>query len=307
VTRFAGLAVPATLALAGCAAVVPGASAPGPQTLAQAPAQAPAQARGQAQAPVQSRRSEPIRFSGELTQGGWIKGVVPPGTRSLVLDDRPVSFDEDGNFFIAFDRDAKPSARLVASGPQGTSESALAIAPRAWRIEHVNASPTGSAPSAAFLALRKPELARIAAARARSTGAQGWRQAFAWPAQGRISGRFGSQRIYRGQPGSYHSGLDIAGPTGTQFVAPADGVVILAAEQPFTLEGKLLMIDHGMGLNSAFLHCSELLVREGETVRQGQPIGRIGMTGRASGPHLHWSVKWNDARLDPILLTGPMR
>jgi murein DD-endopeptidase MepM/ murein hydrolase activator NlpD len=66
------------------------------------------------------------------------------------------------------------------------------------------------------------------------------------------------------------------------------------------------MIDHGMGLNSAFLHCSELLVREGDHVRQGQPIGRIGMTGRATGPHLHWSVKWNEARLDPILLTGPM-
>jgi murein DD-endopeptidase MepM/ murein hydrolase activator NlpD len=91
------------------------------------------------------------------------------------------------------------------------------------------------------------------------------------------------------------------------FNAPADGVVILAAESPFTLEGRLLMIDHGMGLNSAFLHCSELLVREGERVTQGQPIGRIGMTGRASGPHLHWSIKWRDARLDPLLFAGPMR
>jgi murein DD-endopeptidase MepM/ murein hydrolase activator NlpD len=84
-------------------------------------------------------------------------------------------------------------------------------------------------------------------------------------------------------------------------------VVILAAEKPFTLEGNLLMIDHGMGLNSAFLHCSQLLVREGERVKQGQVIGRIGATGRATGPHLHWSLKWNDARIDPILLTGPMR
>lgn len=83
-------------------------------------------------------------------------------------------------------------------------------------------------------------------------------------------------------------------------------MVILAATAPFTLEGKLLMIDHGAGLNSAFLHCSELLVHEGEAVRQGQIVGRVGATGRATGPHLHWSLKWREARLDPILFAGPM-
>ncbi|MGD9664537.1 MAG: M23 family metallopeptidase, partial [Novosphingobium sp.] len=124
-----------------------------------------------------------------------------------------------------------------------------------------------------------------------------------WPVKGRISGRFGSQRVYRGEPGSYHSGIDITtGTSGTPFVAPADGVVILAAEQPFSLEGHLLMIDHGGGLNSAFLHCSQILVKEGERVKQGQVIGRIGMSGRATGPHLHWSLKWDSARLDPLLL-----
>ena len=108
-------------------------------------------------------------------------------------------------------------------------------------------------------------------------------------------------------PGAYHSGTDVAGATGTPFVAPADGVVILVAPSPFSLEGNLLMIDHGMGLNSAFLHSSQVLVKVGEAVKQGQVIGRIGMTGRATGPHLHWSIKWRDARLDPILFTGPMR
>jgi murein DD-endopeptidase MepM/ murein hydrolase activator NlpD len=96
--------------------------------------------------------------------------------------------------------------------------------------------------------------------------------------------------------------MDIAAPNGTYFVAPADGVVTLAATDAFTLEGHLLMIDHGMGLNSAFLHCSELLVKEGDHVKQGQVIGRVGATGRASGPHLHWGMKWNNARVDPKLL-----
>ena len=162
-------------------------------------------------------------------------------------------------------------------------------------------------PTPEFTARRQPELARIAAARRVETGSAGWRQDFIWPATGRISGRFGSQRVYRGEPGSYHSGIDIAtGASGTPYVAPADGVVVLAAASPFTLEGNLLIIDHGMGLYSAFLHSSELLVREGEAVRQGQPIGRIGETGRATGPHLHWGLTWRGARLDPLVFTGPM-
>jgi murein DD-endopeptidase MepM/ murein hydrolase activator NlpD len=153
----------------------------------------------------------------------------------------------------------------------------------------------------------RPELARIAAARAKDHDVEGWRQDFVWPVKGRISGRFGSQRVYRGEPGAYHSGLDIAtGASGTPFVAPADGVVILATETPFSLEGYLLMIDHGNGLNSAFLHNSRIVVREGERVRQGQHIGDIGATGRATGPHLHWGLMWRGQRLDPLLFVGPM-
>ena len=134
----------------------------------------------------------------------------------------------------------------------------------------------------------------------------GWRQDFRWPVTGRISGLFGAQRIYRGEPGSYHSGVDVARPTGTIVVAPADGVVTLAATDAFTLEGHLLMLDHGMGLNSAFLHLSAITVVPGQRVRQGDPIGRVGATGRATGPHLHWSMKWHDRRIDPLLIAGPM-
>jgi len=259
-------------------------------------------------APAAPPRAVTIPFAGEPTQGGWIRGTLPAGMRSLSLDGTPVDVAPDGSWFAAFDRDAGPQALLrtvLANGSLG--EQRIAVSPRAWQIENVNIARSPGGPSAAFMALRRPELARINAARAQVTGAQGWRQHFVWPATGRISGRFGSQRIYRGEPGAYHSGLDISsGTSGTPFVAPADGVVILAAEKPFTLEGNLLMLDHGMGLNSAFLHCSQILVKEGDHVRQGQVIGRIGMTGRATGPHLHWSIKWNEARLDPLLFLGPM-
>ena len=246
-------------------------------------------------------------WSGELTQGGWVRGQVPDGTVTVTLDGEPVMVDDDGHYFAAFDRDAGTSATLVAELANGSQVSqTLEISPRAWNIEHVNVARRPGGASEAFMRIRRPELEQIGAARAHRSETDGWRQDWIWPVKGRISGRFGSQRVYRGEPGSYHSGLDIAtGESGTPFVAPADGVVVLAAEKPFSLEGHLLMIDHGNGLNSAFLHCSALLVKVGDHVRQGQEIGRIGSSGRATGPHLHWSIKWQNARLDPLLFIPP--
>ena len=250
-----------------------------------------------------------LALTGRLTQGGWARGIVPNDAQSLTLDGQPVPLGPDRHFFLAFDRDAPPVAQLRIKRADGSAAvRQLAISPRAWQIEHIPLGPRrGTLPDQAFVIRRAAELARINAARAVGATSDGWRQSFLWPVTGRLSGRFGSQRIYNGTPGAYHSGLDIAtGANGTPFVAPADGVVILAAASPFTLEGRLLMIDHGMGLNSAFLHCSVLAVKEGDVVRRGQYIGRIGMTGRATGPHLHWSIKWQDKRLDPLLFAGPM-
>ena len=284
------LTAAALLALAGC--VSPRPAPPAPQVAPAAPAPLP-----------------PARFilSGEREQGGLMVGTAPAGTTRLTLNGATVPIAQDGRFLIAFDRDAGPAAELVATRSDGsTARERIAVTPRAWRIERLPNLPRISQPSAEFQRRRPPELARIAAARAKATGAEGWRQPFRWPATGRISGLFGAQRIYAGEPGSYHGGVDVAKPTGAPILAPADGVVILAADAPFTLEGNLLMIDHGMGLNSAFLHLSKIEVVEGQSVKQGQLIGRVGATGRATGPHLHWGMKWNDARLDPLLITGPM-
>jgi len=237
-----------------------------------------------------------------LTQGGWARGVARSGL-TLDLGGVTVLPGPDGRFMIAFDRDAGPTATLTGRAANGwTTTLPLTIAPRAWQIEIIDAPLRPPAlPSEEYLRIRAAEVARITAARAKVTGASGWAQTMIRPAPGRISGRFGAQRIYRGEPGSYHSGLDLAAASGTPILAPADGVVILAAPAPFTLEGRLLMVDHGMGLSSAFLHCSAHRVAEGDAVRQGQPIAEVGMTGRATGPHLHWGIRWHEARLDPLL------
>jgi murein DD-endopeptidase MepM/ murein hydrolase activator NlpD len=249
-----------------------------------------------------------FRLSAQPRQGALVQGHVPAETVRLVVDGRDIAFAEDGRFILGFGRDYQLTTTITAFFADGRSlAETLAVARTAWRVESLPTVRRYPQPSAEFQARRPGELAQIAAARRARPMAQGWRQRFIWPARGRVSGVFGSQRIYAGEPGAPHNGVDVTGAVGTPVVAPADGVVTLAASLPFTLEGNLVLLDHGLGLDSAFLHLSRIDVRVGDVVRQGQSIGAIGATGRASGPHLHWGVRWNDERLDPQMVAGPMR
>ena len=256
-------------------------------------------------APMPAPRA--FSLEGVAEQGGILMGEADARTTALSLDGKPVDLAPDGVFLIGFDRDAPASALLIEEGEGWRAEHPIVVAPRAWRIERVDAPYRAGRTDAEFASLRPAEVAQIAAARRIHTDAGGWRQAFRWPATGRQSGWFGSQRVYQGKPGSYHSGADVAVPTGTPIVAPADGVVILAADRPFTLEGNLLMLDHGAGLSSAFLHLSRIDVKPGDRVTQGQPVGAVGNSGRATGPHLHWSLRWGAAKLDPLIVAGAMQ
>jgi murein DD-endopeptidase MepM/ murein hydrolase activator NlpD len=234
-------------------------------------------------------------------------GKAPTGTSAVTLDGKPVELSRDGRFLIGFGRDADPVAVVEVRMTDGrVIRQELQVQSRQWDIQSLPTLPRGTTPTPEFLARRKIELERINTARAIQSGSEGWRQRFVWPVIGRISGVFGSQRIYAGEPGAPHSGVDVARPTGTPVGSPADGMVVLAADAPFTLEGDLLIIDHGMGLSSAFLHLSRIDVQAGQQVRQGQIVGAIGATGRATGPHLHWGMTWRGVRVDPQLLVGPM-
>jgi murein DD-endopeptidase MepM/ murein hydrolase activator NlpD len=253
--------------------------------------------------------AQAIALDGQAVQGGLVRGHAPAGTAELRIGDQPVALAVDGGFVIGLDRDQPATARLTARlGDGRILEQDVAVAPRAWRIEHLGiARRPGGITDEAYRLRREAETARIREARAARSESDGWRQSFIWPSTGRISGSFGSQRIYRGVAAAYHSGVDVAPGAGAPVVAPADGIVVLAGPPIFSLEGNLVIIDHGMGLNSAFLHLARSEVTVGQHVRQGERIGTVGATGRATGPHLHWSLMWNGARLDPQLVAGPMR
>ncbi len=248
-----------------------------------------------------------IALTGHAGQGGLLFGTAPGGTVTLRLGDKPVRLTGDGRFVIGFGRDAPAAAMLTATLADGRQVvRTVPVEQRTYQVESIPGLHRGTTgPSAEYEAIRAPELAKIAAARAGETTETGWTQAFAWPALGRVSGVYGSQRILGGVPGSPHYGVDIAAPAGTPVVAPADGVVRQAGDL-FSLEGNLVMLDHGHGVVSAFLHLSRTVVVVGERVRRGQPIGAIGTTGRSTGPHLHWSVTWDDVKIDPATLVPPM-
>ena len=258
--------------------------------------------------------AQTFRLSAPAQQGGLLSGIVPADTALLLLDGKPVRFAADGRFILGFGRDQGPSAILEARMQDGRLlRLPIAVAPRHWDVSSLPTLYQGTSPSEAYRKIRAAEFAQIEAARGVHAGSDGWRQAFHWPATGRISTMFGSQRIYaHGVAGAPHGGLDIArtpgGPVleGTAARAPADGIVVLATDHPFSLEGNLVMIDHGFGLVSALMHLQRIDVKTGDRVARDQEIGLIGRTGRATGPHLHWGMTWYDVRIDPILLVGPM-
>ena len=254
-----------------------------------------------------TERADFEAIEGKFIQGGWVRGKAPSGVTLLKLDGIDVPVAPDGSFFAAFDRDHADSTTLTATlANGGTLEKPFAIAARDWQISHVGIARGRGNNLEAYWKKREPEYNAIQDARAKVTGAEGWKQDFIWPVTGRISGFFGRQRIYAGEPGPYHSGIDVAATTGTPLVSPADGVIVLA-RTGFSLEGGIVIVDHGAGLNSAFIHLSDVPVKEGQAVKQGQLIAKVGSTGRSTGPHMHWSLMWGESRIDPLLMTGPMK
>lgn len=247
-----------------------------------------------------------VELRGEAVQGGLMFGQAAPGSE-VRLDGEALVVSEAGEFVIGFGRDEQGSRVLQIIEPgQPPRERVLDIAPRDYAIERVDGLPPQTVtPDPESLARIRAEAAQVAEARARRDARAAWRSGFRWPASGRLSGFYGSQRILNGEPRRPHFGVDVAAPEGHPVYAPADGVITLVHPDMF-FSGGTIVLDHGQGLSSTFLHLSEVLAKEGAEVRQGELIGRIGATGRATGPHLDWRMNWLDRRVDPqLLMDGP--
>ncbi len=252
-----------------------------------------------------SSNSTGIELNGEMIQGGLITGKVAPGTE-LIFNKQQVYVNEQGDFAFGFGRDEKPNGILkILKKNQKEQLIRLKIKQRDYKIQRINGLPQDKVTPRTKKQKDKIIADRILVKQARqvvSSQAQ-FLKGFIWPAAGRISGVYGSQRVLNGEPRRPHFGVDIANHTGSKVIAPAGGVVVLA-EADLYFSGGTVIVDHGGGIFSSFLHLSKINVSLNQTVKQGEIIALIGATGRVTGPHLDWRINWFNVRLDPALLVS---
>ena len=253
-------------------------------------------------AALSAQADNPVELRGHWQQGGIVFGRVTPGSR-VQFETRAVRVTAAGDFVLGLGPDAPAQMVLEVTGPDGrVARHPVAVQQREYQVQRVNGveqKHVTPPPELTERIAREAEL--VNRARQLDDTRTDFLQDFIWPLEGPITGVYGSRRVYNGTPKSPHYGLDIAGPLGAKVVAPAAGVVTLAEADLF-YSGGTLILDHGHGLSSTFIHLSKILVKLGERIEQGQPIAEVGATGRVTGPHLDWRMNWFDVRLDPALL-----
>lgn len=250
--------------------------------------------------------ADDLTLEGTFKQGGLVIGQALPGSE-VRFNDQVLSLTQDGHFVFGFGRDAPKTAELAVTFPDGRQESrTLEVAGRTYNIQRIDNLPTSKVtpPESVYERIKK-EGAKIWALRQVDRPEADFLGGFVWPAKGILSGVYGSQRILNGKPKQPHYGVDIAAPAGSLAYAPAGGLVVLA-EDDLYYTGGTVIIDHGHGLSSAFLHMQKVEVEVGQHLKQGDLLGEIGATGRATGPHLDWRMNWFNERIDPAFLVSPI-
>lgn len=242
----------------------------------------------------------------QVSQGQLVVGQTSPGAR-VTYQRRVLTADADGRFVFGVGRDDVRRIELDVRHPNGAQEIVeIDILARDWPVERVNGVPEKTVNPPPEIAARiAREQAAVAKVRERDDARSDFADGFAWPLKGRVTGRFGRQRVYNGTPAAPHSGTNVAAPQGTPLLAPAAGIVTFA-DPALYLTGGTVVIDHGRGVSSTFLHLSAIGVKVGERVEKQQALGKVGATGRATGPHMHWGLNWFDVRLDPELAAPPL-
>jgi murein DD-endopeptidase MepM/ murein hydrolase activator NlpD len=259
--------------------------------------------------PAREIRAEScLTLQGHAIQGGLLWGQTTENS-TVTFDGRAVPLLPDGRFLLGIGRNMPPTVQLLIQ-TDVLCQQEIVIAQREYLVQNITGVPQQTVtPSESHLERIRLEREKVRAAKARQLqrddGLNALQAGFSWPVTGRISGVYGSQRIYNGTPGSPHYGVDVARPEGTPVLAPAPGEVTLAEPDLF-YSGGTVILDHGYGLSSSFLHLSEVAVSVGDRLQTGDLLGAIGATGRATGPHLDWRMSWLNQRIDPQLLVPPM-
>ena len=244
-----------------------------------------------------------MELYGEIIQGAMLVGKTHANALVEFAGVKQTASPE-GTFVIGLHRDAEAEALITITHKGKKDVYTIDVSKRTYIEQRINGlNEKKVSPPASVLARIKKEGNAIAKARAVSSDETHYAKKWIHPSTGIVTGVYGSRRVLNGKLKTPHYGVDYAAKTGTKVVAPQTGIVRLTQTDNF-YSGKTIIIDHGMGINTAFLHMSKTFVKAGDFVKQGQKIGLVGTSGRSTGPHLDWRVNWGRVRLDPALLDG---
>lgn len=245
---------------------------------------------------------EQIALTGEIKQGGLLVGKTL-AQNTVTLNGKAITVSKAGDYTFGFSRDDKKSYQLVITSVNGDRvEKTLTPEKRSYNIQRIEGIKKSiMQPNPKSVARAKQDSKQVKTARKVASSLNYFAQGFIPPIEGIITGVYGSQRVYNGVPKNPHFGLDYAGKTGDPVKAPASGTVLLWVPDMF-YSGGTMIIDHGHGVSSTFLHLSNSYVKQGDTVEQGQVVAAVGKSGRATGPHLDWRINWFNVKIDPALV-----
>lgn len=265
-------------------------------------------ARSQGHRPLEVSVTPSTLHPGDVARveiSGVVDGDHPTGT--AFTQDLTFHFDRQRHkhhALVGIDLDTKPGTyplRIDHVGAQQPAALTLRVVPKQFAERRLRVPGAYVEPPPEALEQIKRDSAVLAGAYARVSPRK-WRDAFVLPVDGKPTSNFGTRSYYNGQPRSPHAGVDFVGKTGTPIRAANRGEVVVAAPMYFT--GNTVIVDYGDRLFSVFAHLSALHVKSGDTVEADTIVGLVGATGRVTGPHLHWSVRLNGARVDPLSLVA---
>ncbi len=244
-------------------------------------------------------------LNGQAIQGGLLVLKTKPGSK-LTINGKKTMVTPQGLAVAGFHRDDTTTLIVQAKHPNGTTEK-LVLKPstRNYPEQRIDGLPTEMVtPPPVVLERIARDRRLVIAARAHASSINAFAGSFSWPVKGIVTGVYGSRRILNGKPRAPHYGIDIAAPENTPISAPQDGIVRMVSDLYFT--GWTIVLDHGHGVSSTFLHLKKTFVSVGNKIRKGAKIGTVGATGRSTGAHLDWRINLFEKRLDPALVAGPM-
>jgi len=246
-----------------------------------------------------------VSAASDYQQGELVIGQVVSGTK-VWFDGAPVQVSDTGMYVFGLGRDAARESTLTTGLHDIRTDTPVSIKQRLYKEQKIDGLPskkvTPNAISTQRIRLDNQQIGDVRKSYQKSHSQVHWLgQQWVQPVAGRISGVFGSRRILNGVPKNPHNGVDIAAAEGTDIIAPLAGQVALVHDDMF-YTGKTIMLDHGLGVTSVYAHMQHIAVSLGQVVEQGQVLGQVGQSGRATGPHLHWGVTWQRTHVDPLLL-----